>query len=205
MPVQCGKPLRRHMYLKGLSKMARITLVYREGHGCVEKHEAMAIDAALSKTKPRSKLASFNVKMERGRWVFRDGGLVSTSEAYASDAKAKRKKRSSLPSPHVAPSFPEHRSMATGEIVSDRRRHREILKAHGLEEVGTSAQPMQTTESRVNAAQADFDADLKDAVELCLAGKGEEAEKDNDFKWRTDGSVTRSEKTIEPSMLADVV
>lgn len=47
--------------------------------------------------------------------------------------------RSDLACPMIAPAFPEHRNMHTGEMVTDRARHREILKRHGLEEVGNTA------------------------------------------------------------------
>lgn len=36
----------------------------------------------------------------------------------------------------VVPDVEPHRNMATGEIVSTRRRHREILREHGCIEVG---------------------------------------------------------------------
>lgn len=36
----------------------------------------------------------------------------------------------------VMPDVPEHRSMLTGEMVRSRSRHRNLLREHGVEEVG---------------------------------------------------------------------
>lgn len=47
--------------------------------------------------------------------------------------------RSVLQFPQIMRPFPEHRSIVTGETISDRSQHREHLKAHGLEERGDEA------------------------------------------------------------------
>jgi hypothetical protein len=65
--------------------------------------------------------------------------LIDASRRAEYQANMYDEMRSDLPSPMIAPRFPEHRNMHTGEMVTDRRRHREILKQHGLEEIGNDA------------------------------------------------------------------
>lgn len=62
--------------------------------------------------------------------------LIDASKRAEYQANMFDEMKSDLPSPMLAPAFPEHRNMHTGEIVSDRRRHREILKQNGLVELG---------------------------------------------------------------------
>ena len=69
-----------------------------------------------------------------GRFVVRHGRIVPKHQV--NNVHDIDDKRSDLPSPYIAPRFPEHRNMATGEMVDDRRKHREILRRYNLTEVG---------------------------------------------------------------------
>jgi len=68
--------------------------------------------------------------MARSVWVYRDGKLVPKHEAASlqfASAQVVRDQMDPL------------RHMATGEMVDSKSIFRQITKAHGLEEVGTSA------------------------------------------------------------------
>lgn len=69
-----------------------------------------------------------------GTFVFRHGKLWHKHEV--NNIEDIDDKRSELAAPAVIGDVPEHRNHATGEIVSTRRRHREILREHNLVEFG---------------------------------------------------------------------
>lgn len=94
-----------------------------------------------------------------GRFVLRHGKLVPKHSV--NNVEDIDDKRSDLASPMIAPRFPEHRNMATGEMVDDRRRHREILKEHNLTEVGTEFMPAK----KPDASVSDIRKDIKETIE----------------------------------------
>lgn len=94
-----------------------------------------------------------------GRFVIRHGKLVPKHSVNNVDDIDN--KRSDLPSPMIAPRFPEHRNMATGEMVDDRRRHREILREHGLQEVGNET--LSAKQPKVDVS--DIRKDIKETLE----------------------------------------
>lgn len=99
-----------------------------------------------------------------GRFVYRHGKLVPKHSV--NNIEDIDDKRSDLPSPMIAPRFPEHRNMATGQWVDDRRHHREILKRHGLTEVGNEKMPSKDK----GPSRADIAADIKESIEQLKQG-----------------------------------
>ena len=116
-----------------------------------------------------------------GRFVIRHGKLVPKHSVNNIDDIDD--KRSDLPSPMIAPRFPEHRNMATGEMVDDRRRHREILREHGLIETGN--EEMSGKVPKVDVA--DIRNDIKETLEKYEQG----------YDFRQDGDYETSYETSE--------
>ena len=94
-----------------------------------------------------------------GRFVVRHGRLVPKHSINNIDDIDP--KRSDLASPMLAPRFPEHRNMATGEWVTDRRKHREILKDNNLDEIGSE----HVTGEKPDADMSDIKKDIKETME----------------------------------------
>lgn len=64
----------------------------------------------------------------RKRWIQdKNGNLIPEEEYY---------QREEVNAPMILPDIQPYRSMATGEMITGRRQHREHLKAHGLVEIG---------------------------------------------------------------------
>ncbi len=66
--------------------------------------------------------------MSRKRWIYVDG------EAYDADGYVPQPAAAHMVMPDIAP----YKSMATGEIITSRSKHREHLKANGYREVDPS-------------------------------------------------------------------
>jgi hypothetical protein len=64
--------------------------------------------------------------MTRKTYVMRDGQLIEKHLAMPEEVNA----------PFIQGDIQPHRNMVTGEIVTTRSRHRNILREHGLIEVG---------------------------------------------------------------------
>lgn len=150
--------------------MSRETMVYRKGYGVVTKTRAAEIDRESKK--PVNKADFLPKEVERGSWVYRDGKLVPKQKARTSDVRRAGRKRSDLASPSVMSDIGEHRNMVTGEMVSSRSRHREILREHGLVEYGNEQAPMKDKTSFTSTVKED----LKESIEMLKSGhKPEEA------------------------------
>ncbi len=80
-------------------------------------------------------------------------------------SKRQSETRSEFPMPYVIGALAEYRSMATGEMITDRRRHREHLRERGLVEVGNERLETPSTKSLAPAAPA-----VKDAIDQLRAG-----------------------------------
>ena len=74
-----------------------------------------------------------------GTFVYRYGKLWHKHEI--NNVADEDDKRSDLAAPMLIHDVEEHRNHATGEIVSTRRRHREILREHNLVEFGNDKMP----------------------------------------------------------------
>lgn len=103
---------------------------------------------------PRAKSAS-------GRYVLRHGKLVPKWSVNEHNDK-----RSDLPSPYVVPDVPEHLNHATGEHVSTRRRHREILREHNLIEIGNEKMPAK----EYKPTRGEVAREIKETIEQLRAG-----------------------------------
>ena len=109
----------------------------------------------------------------RGTWVFRDGKAVPKHEAMLADYSKVAHLESDLPRPAVHGVIQEYRSMATGEMITDRRRHREHLKEAGYIEVGSESKSMSRqapTPAEVRAAKDERKRDILDSIEQVKAG-----------------------------------
>lgn len=143
--------------------MSHETMVYREGYGVVTKSKAREIDAARKPT--AVKLDWLDKRPERGSWVMRNGKLIPKHLAAAEAARSVQ--RSDLPCPYVVPDVPEHRNMATGEMVTSRSRHREILKEHNLIEIGNEAMP---TTRDLGPKKGEIAKEIKETIEQLEQG-----------------------------------
>jgi hypothetical protein len=137
-------------------------------------------DFDLTQTEPDEPLFS-KPKGGPGRFVMRHGKLVPKHSV--NNTEDVDDKRSDLPSPMLAPRFPEHRNMATGEMVDDRRKHREILKRHNLTEVGNEYVPGKKADADVS----DIRADIKETME----------QYEQDFDFRSIGIDVNDETSYE--------
>lgn len=73
----------------------------------------------------------------RERLIWHEGKFIPVAQYHALDrARRSQKHSDALPTPMVMGDLTEHRNIATGEVVSSRSRHREILREHGLVELG---------------------------------------------------------------------
>ena len=99
-----------------------------------------------------------------GTFVFKHGRLWHKHEV--NNIEDIDDKRSDLAAPAVISDVPEHRNHATGEIVSTRRRHREILREHNLVEFGNDMiKQKKFTHSKGEIARA-----IKESIEQLEAG-----------------------------------
>lgn len=100
-------------------------------------------------------------------WDRERRALVPAAEFYARRGDAVRHARSDLPTPMLMSDLPEHRNMATGEMVSSRSRHREILRQHGLVEVGNEplTRPMRKPPEMTARERDELRRDIADAIE----------------------------------------
>ena len=104
--------------------------------------------------------------MTRGRYRFdpETNKIIPITDwlaKYGPDGSA----RSDMPAPYVIGAMDEYRSMATGEMITDRRRHREHLRERGLVEVGNEKTP-----PRQPVAPSPAGQDIKNAIEHLRAG-----------------------------------
>ena len=81
------------------------------------------------------------------RWIQTKDGLVRVDSNRPKEVDA----------PYVFGDIEEHRNMATGEMVSTRSRHRQILREHNLEEFGNEDLAKHTPDKRI-------DTNVKDAI-----------------------------------------
>ena len=98
-----------------------------------------------------------------GTFVYRHGRLWHKHEVNNVDDHDS--KRSDLAAPAVIGDVPEHLNHATGEIVSTRRRHREILRDHNLVEYGNDMAPKRSTHSKGEIART-----IKESIDQLEAG-----------------------------------
>ena len=109
----------------------------------------------------------------RGTWVFRDGKAVPKHEAMLADYRQVAHLESDLPRPAVHGVIQEYRSMANGEVITDRRRHREHLKETGYVEVGSEGKSMSKqapTAAELKAVKEERKRDIRDSLEQIKAG-----------------------------------
>lgn len=116
-------------------------------------------DFDLPKDEPEDPLFS-RPKGGGGRFVMRHGKLVPKHHVNNYD-DIDDKRSDAVPAPMLAPRFPEHRNMATGEMITDRRHHRETLKRHGLTEVGNEYMPGKRPDVDRNSVLSD----IKETIE----------------------------------------
>lgn len=99
-----------------------------------------------------------------GTFVFRHGRLVPKWQVNNPDDIDD--KRSDLAAPMIIHDVQEHRNHATGEIVSTRRRHREILRDHNLIEIGNEQMPAKT----YRPDKGEIARTIKESIEQLEAG-----------------------------------
>ena len=92
--------------------------------------------------------------MSRGRWIW-DKELRKLVPAEEYEAR-----RAEQRGPMIITDIEPYRSVATGEVVSGRRQHRDMLRAHGLVEVGNERFP-----PRRSLEMPPAGADIKRALE----------------------------------------
>lgn len=81
--------------------------------------------------------------------------------------------RSDLPCPMFIPDVQEHQNMVTGEIVTSRSRHREILRERGLVEVGNEDLEKHATKDdwiKDKQLEREICQTVKDSIEQLEAG-----------------------------------
>lgn len=119
-------------------------LVYRAGRGVVTRAEAAAIDAASA---PQRAAPVIVPKVERGRWVWRNGELI--------DAATAPPLVSADEGPQVIRDIEPYRATKTGEVIGSRTDHRAYLRRHGFIEVGNEREAMKPTRPEVPDARRD--------------------------------------------------
>jgi hypothetical protein len=104
---------------------------------------------------------------ERYVWDRERCALVPAAEFYARRGASVRHARSDLPTPMLMSDVPEHINMATGEMVTSRSQHREILRRHGLVEVGNEplSRPMHKPAELTAKDRDELRRDIADAIE----------------------------------------
>jgi hypothetical protein len=146
-------------------------LVYREGHGCVTKDVAAAIDAKRANAEKKNAEARSDafdrVIVERGRWVFRNGELIPKQQAVSETAIIAAQKRSPMEAPMVVRDISEYVSMIDGSVISSRKQHRDHLRAHGCIEVGNEKV---STNAPSHLAKGEIKTEIKTAIEQIEQG-----------------------------------
>ena len=123
--------------------------------------------------------------MARETMVWRKGhGVIPKSEALKLDRKSRTSKRSKLASPSVVSDIQEYRNVVTGEMVSSRVRHNEILKEHGLVEYGNEKPPKKDKAGFTSSVKDD----LKDSINMLKEGYVPEACPENTGELSIDTS-----------------
>ena len=87
----------------------------------------------------------------RKTYVFRDGRWVDVAD-MATAAPA---------GPYIMDDLAPYQSMATGEMITSRSRHREHLKAHGLIEVGNETKHLKPSQIQ------DLKGLKQDLIDIC--------------------------------------